>query len=50
MVASNYPKYDEDLKNPWFHSIKTQAQLCKEYSISQSALGKWVKLHSRCGS
>ncbi|MCI9406683.1 MAG: transposase [Oscillospiraceae bacterium] len=34
------------LKNPWFYSIKTQAQLCKEYSVSQSALGKWVKQYS----
>ena len=25
---------------------KTQTQLCKEYGVSQSALGKWVKQYS----
>ena len=25
---------------------KTQSQLCKEYGVSQSALGKWVKQYS----
>lgn len=25
---------------------KTQSQLCKEYGVSQSALGKWIKQYS----
>ena len=46
-MANNSPnKYDEDFKKSLvslYHNGKTQTQLCKEYGVSQSALGKWVK-------
>ena len=46
-MASDSPnKYDEDFKKSLvslYHNGKTQTQLCKEYGVSQSALGKWVK-------
>lgn len=29
-----------------FQNGKTQTQLCKEYGVSQSALGKWIKQYS----
>ncbi len=49
-MANNSPnKYDEDFKKSLvslYHNGKTQTQLCKEYGVSQSALGKWVKLYS----
>ena len=46
MATNNYNKYDEDFKKSLVslhQNGKTQAQLCKEYGVSQSALGKWVK-------
>lgn len=49
MAANNYHKYDEDFKKSLVslhQNGKTQAQLCKEYGVSQSALGKWVKQYS----
>ena len=49
-MANNSPnKYDEDFKKSLvslYHNGKTQTQLCKEYGVSQSALGKWVKQYS----
>ena len=49
-MASDSPnKYDEDFKKSLvslYHNGKTQTQLCKEYGVSQSALGKWVKQYS----
>lgn len=39
MAANNYTKYDEDFKKSlvFLHqNSKTQAQLCKEYGVSQS--------------
>lgn len=29
-----------------YHNIKTHTALSKEYGVSLSALGKWVRLHS----
>ena len=29
-----------------YQNGKTQSQLCKEYGVSQSALGKWVRQYS----
>lgn len=49
MAANNYTKYDEVFKKSLVsihQNGKTQSQLCKEYGISQSALGKWVKQYS----
>ena len=41
MAASNYTKYNDDYQNG-----KTQTRPCKEYGVSQSAPGKWVKQFS----
>ena len=49
MSANNYNTYDEDFKKSLVslpQNGKTQTQLCKEYGVSQSALGKWVKQYS----
>ena len=49
MAANNYTKYDEDFKKSLVslhQNGKTQTQLCKEYGVSQSALGKWMKQYS----
>lgn len=49
MATNNHTKYDEDFKKSLVslhQNGKTQAQLCKEYGVSQSALGKWVKQYS----
>lgn len=46
---SNYRKYDEDFKRSLvtlYHNGKTQTQLCKEYSVSGTALGKWIRAYS----
>lgn len=49
MTANNQNKYDEDFKKSLvslYHNGKTQAQLCREYGVSKSALSKWMKLYS----
>ena len=49
MAKNNYTKYDEDFKKSLVslqQNGKTPTQLCKEYGVSQSALGKWIKLYS----
>ena len=49
MTQNKTNKYDEDFKKSLvslYHNGKTQAQLCKEYGVSQSALGKWIKQYS----
>ena len=49
MGNNNYTKYDEDFKKnlvSLHQNGKTQSQLCKEYGVSQSALGKWIKQYS----
>ncbi|EAF3872612.1 hypothetical protein CWP43_12625, partial [Listeria monocytogenes] len=46
---SNYKKYDEDFKKSLvnlYNGGKTQAALCKEYGVSQTALSRWIKLYS----
>lgn len=46
MAANHYNKYDENFKKPLIslhQNGNPQARLCKEYGVSQSALGKWVK-------
>ena len=49
MAADKKNQYDEDFKRSLvtlYHNGKTQTQLCKEYGVSQSALGKWIKQYS----
>ena len=49
MGNNNYTKYDEDCKKSLVsqhQNGKTHSQLCKEYGVSQSALGKWIKQYS----
>ncbi len=48
-MANNYTKYDEEFKKSLVslnQNGETQSQLCKEYGVSQSALGKWIKQYS----
>lgn len=49
MATNNYNKYDEDFKKTLvslYQNGKTHIQLCKEYGVSQSALGKWIRQYS----
>lgn len=49
MTNINKNKYDEDFKKSLVslrQNGRTQTQLSKEYGVSQSALGKWVKQYS----
>ena len=49
MAENNYTKYNEDFKKSLVtlhQNGKSQAQLCKEYGVSKSALAKWVKQYS----
>lgn len=49
MSVKQYKRYDEDFKQSLVslcQNGKSQAQLCKEYAVSESALGKWVKQYS----
>lgn len=49
MAINNHTKYDENFKKSLvslYQNGKTQSLLCKEYCVSQSALGKWVKQYS----
>ena len=49
MAVNSYNKYDEDFKKSFVslhQNAKSQSQLCKEYGVSPSALGKWVKQYS----
>lgn len=42
-------RYDEDFKRTLvelYHNGKTQPSLVKEYSVSQTALTKWIKQYS----
>lgn len=46
---SYHPKYDEDFKKSLvalYQNGKSQSQLSKEYGISLSAIGKWVRQYS----
>ena len=42
------PKYEEEFKKNLvaLHSNgKSQAELCREYGVSESALAKWIKMN-----
>ena len=44
------PKYEEESKKNLvaLHSNgKSQAELCREYGVSESALAKWIKNYSK---
>ncbi|ERJ83001.1 transposase [Peptostreptococcaceae bacterium oral taxon 113 str. W5053] len=46
---SNTQRYDEDFKKSLvalYNNGKTQTALSKEYGVSLSALGKWIRLYS----
>jgi transposase len=48
-MSRQIPKYDEDFKKSLvslFQNGKSQTQLSKEYGVSISALGKWIKQFS----
>ena len=48
-MSKTTPRYDEDFKKSLvalYHNGKTQASLCREYGVSESALSKWVKMYS----
>ena len=43
------PKYDEEFKKNLvsMHSNgKSQAELCREYGVSESALARWIKSYA----
>lgn len=43
------PKYDEEFKKKLvsMHSNgKSQAELCREYGVSESALARWIKSYA----
>ena len=43
------PNYEEELKKnlvTLHNNGKTQAELCREYGVSESALSRWIKLYS----
>lgn len=43
------PKYEEDFKKnlvALHNNGKSQAELCREYGVSESALAKWIKNYS----
>ena len=44
------PKYDEDFKKSivaLFQNGKSQSELSREYGISITAIGKWIKIYSQ---
>ena len=49
-TSSHGVRYDEDFKrtlvNLYQSGGKTQALLCKEYRVSQTALARWIKQYS----
>ena len=49
MVSMTHRPYDEDFKKSivaLYQNGKTQSQLSKEYGVSLSAIGKWIRLYS----
>lgn len=49
-TSKSYTRYDEEFKrtlvNLYQSGGKTQAALCKEYGVSQTALTRWIKQYS----
>ena len=49
MVSMTHRPYEEDFKKSivaLYQNGKTQSQLSKEYGVSLSAIGKWIRLYS----
>ena len=49
IVFMTHKPYDEDFKQSivtLYQNGKTQTQLSKEYGVSLSAIGKWIRLYS----
>ena len=49
MFSMTHRPYDEDFKKSivaLYQNGKTQSQLSKEYGVSLSAIGKWIRLYS----
>lgn len=45
----NYKRYDEEFKQSLvnlYQTGKSQADLCRDYGVSSSALAKWIKQYS----
>ena len=48
-MGKHIPRYIEEFKRSLvslYRNSKSQSQLCTEFGVSHSALGKWVKLYS----
>lgn len=48
-MSGQMNRYDDEFKRSivnLYHGGKTQTQLSKEYGISLSAIGKWIKMFS----
>ena len=48
-MGNNIPKYDEEFKKSlvsMYQNGKSQSQIAREYGVSLSALGRWIKLFS----
>ena len=48
-MSKTIPKYDEDFKKSivsLHQNGKNQSELSREYGVSVSAIGKWVKMYS----
>ncbi|TXK44832.1 MULTISPECIES: transposase, partial [unclassified Lactococcus] len=47
---SGFKRYDEEFKQSLvnlYQTGKKQAELCKDYGVSQTALSKWIKQFSQ---
>ena len=48
-MGNNIPKYDDEFKKilvTMYQNGKSQSQIAREYGVSLSALGRWIKLFS----
>ena len=48
-MGNNIPKYDDEFKKSlvsMYQNGKSQSQIAREYGVSLSALGRWIKLFS----
>ena len=48
-MGNNIPKYDNEFKKSlvsMYQNGKSQSQIAREYGVSLSALGRWIKLFS----
>ena len=48
-MGNNIPKYDDEFKKSlvtMYQNGKSQSQIAREYGVSLSALGRWIRLFS----